>query len=149
MLELNWCEDSKLFIKLPKICLVKNIHELRLLMHDRSTRNSYWIGESLNIMMQRTANEYAACLRRICKRSDQRKIERVINNDAGWYYVESLTGQRYDRVQTESQELQPWTAVWAFLQRMYELIRAFATQKFCRFAYLDNQAMFMGSFLTP
>ena len=25
--------------------------------------------------------------------------------------VESLTGQRHDRVQTESQELQPWTAV--------------------------------------
>ena len=24
----------------------------------------------------------------------------------GWCYVESLTGQRYDRVQTESQELQ-------------------------------------------
>ena len=28
-------------------------------------------------MMQRTANENAACLRRICKRSDQPKIERV------------------------------------------------------------------------
>ena len=28
-----------------------------------------------------------------------------------WYYVESLTGQRHDRVQTESQELQPWKAV--------------------------------------
>ena len=28
-----------------------------------------------------------------------------------WYYVESLTGQRGDGVQTESQELQPWTAV--------------------------------------
>ena len=27
-----------------------------------------------------------------------------------WYYVESLTGQRHDWVQTESQELQPWTA---------------------------------------
>ena len=26
-----------------------------------------------------------------------------------WYYVESLTGQRHDRVQTGSQELQPWT----------------------------------------
>ena len=33
--------------------------------------------EQLNIMMQRTANENAACLRRICKRSDQPKIERV------------------------------------------------------------------------
>ena len=32
-----------------------------------------------------------------------------------WYYVESLTGQRHDRVQTESQELQPWTAVSTLL----------------------------------
>ena len=32
--------------------------------------------------MQRTANENAACLRRICKRSDQPKIERIANNDA-------------------------------------------------------------------
>ena len=29
----------------------------------------------------------------------------------GLYSVESLTGQRHDRVQTESQELPPWTAV--------------------------------------
>ena len=29
----------------------------------------------------------------------------------GWYYVESVTGQQHDRVQTESQELQRWTAV--------------------------------------
>ena len=29
----------------------------------------------------------------------------------GWYYVESLTGQGHDRVQTENQELQPWAAV--------------------------------------
>ena len=28
--------------------------------------------------MQRTANENAACLRRICKRSDQPKIERLV-----------------------------------------------------------------------
>ena len=33
----------------------------------------------------------------------------------GCYYVESLTGQRLDRVQTESQELQLWTAVWTLL----------------------------------
>ena len=32
--------------------------------------------------MQRTANEYAACERRICKRSDQPKINRITNNDA-------------------------------------------------------------------
>ena len=29
------------------------------------------------MMMQRTANEYAACERRICKRSDQPKINRI------------------------------------------------------------------------
>ena len=34
------------------------------------------------MMMQRTANEYAACERRICKRSDQPKINRITNNDA-------------------------------------------------------------------
>ena len=33
----------------------------------------------------------------------------------GWYYVESLTGQRHDRVQTESQELQPWSAISTLL----------------------------------
>ena len=33
--------------------------------------------EQQNIMMQRTANENAACLRRVCKRSDQPKIERL------------------------------------------------------------------------
>ena len=38
-----------------------------------------------NIMMQRTANENAACLSRICKRSDQPKIQRIANNDEqGW-----------------------------------------------------------------
>ena len=40
------------------------------------------ISSQQNIMMQRTANENAACLRRICKRSDQPKIERLVNNDA-------------------------------------------------------------------
>ena len=33
-------------------------------------------------MMQRTANENAAGLRRICGRSDQPEIERIANNDA-------------------------------------------------------------------
>jgi len=33
-------------------------------------------------MMQRTANENAACLCRICKRFHQPKIERTVNNDA-------------------------------------------------------------------
>ena len=35
----------------------------------------------------------------------------------GWYYVESLTGQRHDRAQNESQELQPWTAVSTFTEK--------------------------------
>ena len=32
------------------------------------------------MMMQRTANENAACERRICKRPDQPKINRITNN---------------------------------------------------------------------
>ena len=38
----------------------------------------------LKIMMQRTVNENAACQRRICKRFDQPKIERLVNNDASF-----------------------------------------------------------------
>ena len=38
--------------------------------------------EQLKIMMQRTVNENAVCQRKICKRSDQPKIERLVNNDA-------------------------------------------------------------------
>ena len=71
-------------------------------------------------MMQRTANENVIWSRRICKRSDQPKIERIANNMMqGWHYVESLTGQRHVRVQTESQELQTavhgcnsWLSLW-------------------------------------
>ena len=43
-------------------------------------------------MMQRTANENAACLRRICKRSDQPKIERLVNNDARLMLRRKLNG---------------------------------------------------------
>ena len=32
-----------------------------------------------------------------------------------WYFVESLTEQRHDRVQTEGEELQPRTAVLTLL----------------------------------
>ena len=45
-----------------------------------------------NIMVQRTANENAACLRRICKRSDQPKIERIANNDARLILRRKLNG---------------------------------------------------------
>ena len=48
--------------------------------------------EQLNIMMQRTANENAACLLRICKRSDQPKIERLVNNDAKLILRRKLSG---------------------------------------------------------
>ena len=59
-------------------------------------------------MMQRTANENVAGLRRICKIFDQPKIERFQMWQWGGkadYYVENLTGQRHNRVQTESYEL--------------------------------------------
>ena len=46
----------------------------------------------LNIMMKRTANENAACIRRICKRSDQPKIERLVNNDARLILRRKLNG---------------------------------------------------------
>ena len=45
-----------------------------------------------NIMMQRTANENAACMRRICKRPDQPKIERLVNNDARLILRKKLNG---------------------------------------------------------
>ena len=45
--------------------------------------------------MQRTANENAACLRRICKRSEQSKIERTASNDARLILRRSLRGQRH------------------------------------------------------
>ena len=41
----------------------------------------FGIGYPCYIRMQRTANENAACLRRICERPDQPKIERLVNND--------------------------------------------------------------------
>ena len=43
-------------------------------------------------MMQRTANENAACKRRICKRSDQPKIDRIANNDARLILRKKLNG---------------------------------------------------------
>ena len=42
----------------------------------------------------------------------------------GWYYIECLTGQRHDRVQTESQELQPWTAVSNLLSLISTVLQA-------------------------
>ena len=43
-------------------------------------------------MMQRTANENAACKRRMCKRSDQPKIDRIGNNDARLILRKMLKG---------------------------------------------------------
>ena len=44
----------------------------------KSSLREMFVG--INTMMQRTANENAAGIRRICKRSDQPKIERLENN---------------------------------------------------------------------
>ena len=51
--------------------------------------------------MPRTANENAACLRRICKRSDQPKIERLVNN-AARLILRGKLNWTTTRVQTES-----------------------------------------------
>ena len=42
--------------------------------------------------MRRTANENAACKRRMCKRSDQSKIDRIANNDARLILLKKLNG---------------------------------------------------------
>ena len=44
------------------------------------------------LSMQRTANENAARKRRICKRSDQPKIDRIAKNDARLILREKLNG---------------------------------------------------------
>ena len=58
--------------------------------------DSYFLNPSVMFvaveMMQRTANENAACLRKICKRSDQPKIERLVNNDARVILRRKLNG---------------------------------------------------------
>ena len=43
-------------------------------------------------MMQRTANENAASERRICKRSDQPKLDKIANNDARLILRKKLNG---------------------------------------------------------
>ena len=48
-----------------------------------------------NIMMQRTANENAACLRRIYKRSDQPKIQRIANNAQTMMNKAGLAGEKF------------------------------------------------------
>ena len=62
-------------------------------------------------MMQETAKANTAGIQRICKRSDQPKIETLVTI---WskvdYYVRKLNGATIDSpvgAQTESQELQP------------------------------------------
>ena len=46
----------------------------------------------MTIFLQRNANENATGLRRICKRSDQPKIERLENNDARLILRRKLNG---------------------------------------------------------
>ena len=69
----NWSKTSK--IPFLGVCLLLSNSTETLVTQDTSL---YW----KNIMMQRTANENAACIRRICKRPDQPKI--------------SLSRQRHD-----------------------------------------------------
>ena len=96
-----------------KYIVVKYFYVARVVHSQNRTTNVESISTNRNTMMQRTANENAASSQGICKRSDQPKIERLENNGkATIHYVESLTGQRHDRVQTESQ---PWTAVSTLL----------------------------------
>ena len=49
-------------------------------------------GNRIVEMMQRTVNENAARKRRICKRSDQSRIDRIANNDARLILREKLNG---------------------------------------------------------
>ena len=48
--------------------------------------------DTANIMVKRTTKENAACLRRICKRSDQPKIKRLVYNDARLILRRKLNG---------------------------------------------------------
>ena len=43
-------------------------------------------------MMQRTTNKNTACKRRMCKRSDEPKIDRIANNDERLILCEKLNG---------------------------------------------------------
>ena len=55
------------------------------------------------IMMQRTANENAACLRRICKteRYDQPKIGRIVKNDARLILRKKLNAGDNDMIESK------------------------------------------------
>ena len=74
-------------------------------------------------MMQETASENTAGILRICRESREKIWSAKNTTTYQWskagYYKESLTGQEPDRVQTESQELQPSTA--AFLQAVWTM----------------------------
>ena len=50
-----------------------------------------------------------------CVFCNDKKMVFIENNDARLILRKILTGQRHDRVQTESQQLQPWTAVSTLL----------------------------------
>ena len=62
---------------------------LNIITHFQSSRNTIF---SFNTMMQRIASENAVGLRRICKKSDQPKIERLINNDERLIVCRKLNG---------------------------------------------------------
>ena len=64
--------------------------------------------------MQRTANENAACLRRICKRSDQPKIERVANNDARLILRRKL--RRGNDMIESTLKAKTWSQPWTLIR---------------------------------
>ena len=67
-------------------------------------------------MIQGTANTNgAADIPRICKRSDQPQIEINYEATLTTMSTENVMGQQHIRFQTESQELQPWTAVLTWM----------------------------------
>ena len=66
-------------------------------------------------MIQETTNTNAAGISRICKRSDQPQIEINYEATLTTMSTENVMGQQHDRFQTESEELQPWTAVLTWM----------------------------------
>ena len=68
--------------KKPKTRMAKQCKEENIVIHISLCRGQGVV--SFNIMMQRTSNENAACLRRICKRCDQPKKERIASNSQTW-----------------------------------------------------------------
>ena len=61
-------------------------------------------------MLSNSVCNHSRYKEKICKRSDQPKIERLGINARRDYNIENLTGQRHDRVQTEGRHDRVQTA---------------------------------------